>query len=353
MTELDATRWRVFSLSDSESGLTVHVGVPYESRQDMAGQIAKRTLTFVLTALVIIGVLIWLGVTQALHPLDKLAAQVARRNPFDLAPIEHHQVPHETKPLIDALNNLFQRLDSAFYNERCFTSNAAHELRTPLAGIAAHNELALAATTAAQRNKALHQVREGVQHMSRLTQQLLTLARCDQPAEMAQITNVDLHALVSMLMPDLRRFARLRSIELTWCYHGEHWFPAIESAVEVLFRNVVDNAIRYTPQGGKVMIEMTQEPRQLTLLVGDSGPGIEPSQRLQVLQRFYRGENARADGSGLGLSIVQRCVQLHQGEIQLSTSALGGLQVYICLPWRTPGNVLHPTDGGEFKVNIA
>lgn len=336
MTELDATRWRVYSLSDPDSGLTVHVGAPYDVRLNMAGQIAKRSIVLVLAALAIIGVLIWLSVSRALRPLAKVAAQVAARHSFDLSPIDHSQVPLETKPLTDALNNLLRTLDNAFYNERCFTSNAAHELRTPLAGIAAHNEVARVTDSPEQRDKALLQVKSGIQHLSRLTQQLLTLARCDQPVETTQFDVVDVHRILSLLEGELQCFARSKNIALTFQYLGQRRFTAIESAIEVLLRNIIDNAIRYTPVGGSVVVEVTQNPQQLAIVVEDSGPGIVPEQRTQVLQRFFRGEHAQVEGSGLGLSIVQRCVELHQGELLLSTSHLGGLRVGIRLPQHTP-----------------
>jgi len=329
-TAINHQRWRVFSLSDPMTGLTVHVGELYGGREALVSHIAKRALILILLALGIAGGLTWLGIGRALRPLNKLADQVAVRHPFDLTPIHNTYVPKETKPLIESINNLLQRLDIAFHHERCFTANAAHELRTPLAGIAVHNDIALLADSPGNREHALRQIKAGINLMSQRVQQLLTLARLDQDDTQNGFAPVSLGSLTEAIIAEHAVYADASGTEIQ-LKQEKVQLLGIENLLSVMIRNLLDNAIRYSSPNGRIHIEIASHPDYRSFHIMDNGPGIPPQERLQVFQRFYR-LNHNTSGSGLGLSIVQRCADLHQARILLSTSRLGGLALEIRFP---------------------
>jgi len=340
VTQLNNQRWRVFSLSDEMTGLTVHVGELYGGREALVSHIATRALVLILLALGIAGGLTWFGIGRALRPLNKLADQVVTRHPFDLAPIHNTLVPKETKPLIDAINNLLQRLDSAFYHERCFTANAAHELRTPLAGIAAHNDIALLAESSSQKKDALLQIKQGINLMGSRVQQLLTLARLDQDDLKKDMTPVSLGSLTEAIVAEHCSNASTSGTTITLQQENIR-IQGIEHALSLMIHNLLDNAIRYSAPNGRIEINITSQSNGPTFSIMDNGPGIPAQDRTQVFQRFYRLDH-NTTGSGLGLSIVQRCVDLHQAKISLSTSPLGGLALEIRFPnAATANNVAH------------
>ena len=319
--------WRVFSLPDDNSPMIVKVGEQYEIREALIQNIATRTLLPLAFALPFLGMLTWFGVGRALQPLEKLARQVQNRAPSFLEPVDETGVPEEARPLVDALNKLFRRLETAFEGERRFTADAAHELRTPLAGIKAQAQVALKTANPFNREKALHRVVEGVDRATHLVHQLLTLARLDPDNSMMQVQNVNLHDVAYRVAGDLETMANDKEIKIDVIVNNEGVVIGNPDAMGILLRNLVDNAIRYTPEHGHVDIIVKQQDDKMLLSVADSGPGIPPEDREQVFKRFYRRLGTKAPGSGLGLSIVSRIIELHQATIALETSKYQGLQI--------------------------
>ncbi len=319
--------WRVFSLPDDNSPMIVKVGEQYEIREALIQNIAVRTLLPLAFALPFLGMLTWFGVGRALKPLEKLARQVQNRAPSFLEPVDDSGVPAEAKPLVDSLNNLFTRLDLAFEGERRFTADAAHELRTPLAGIKAQAQVALKSGNPQNREKALHRVVEGVDRATHLVHQLLTLARLDPDNSMFQVQKVNLRDVAHRVAGDLDAMAADKRIKVTVDIKDDGVIMGHPDALGILLRNLVDNAIRYTPDGGRIDISVRRHEGNLILSVADSGPGIPPEDREQVFKRFYRRLGTKAAGSGLGLSIVSRIIELHQANITLDTSIYQGLQI--------------------------
>ena len=321
--------WRVFSLPDDNSPMIVKVGEQYEIREELIQNIAMRTLLPLAFALPFLGILTWFGVGRALQPLERLANQVQNRAPSYLEPMEDDGVPTEAKPLVDSLNNLFHRLQMAFEGERRFTADAAHELRTPLAGIKAQAQVALKSANPQNREKALQRVVEGVDRATHLVHQLLTLARLDPDNSMMQYQNVVLRDVVTRVAGDLEVMAMEKSIRIHTDIKDEGMVRGQPDALGILLRNLVDNAIRYTPDGGRIDIGVSRRDDCLTLWVADSGPGIPPEDREQVFKRFYRRLGTKAPGSGLGLSIVSRIIELHHAVITLDTSVYNGLLIEV------------------------
>ena len=322
-------RWRVFSLPDDNSPMIIKVGERDDIRQDLIHSVALRTLIPVVIALPLLALLIWFGIGRGMAPLEKVARQVEHRAPNYLQPVESSGVPIEAKPLVDSLNNLFERLAMAFESERRFTADAAHELRTPLAGLKAQAYVALKSNSELSRQKALNLVVEGVDRSTHLVQQLLTLARIDPEAGLTEYENVDLCIIANSVINDLTPQAQDKNIALNGSKEGQALVRGNKGALSILVRNLVDNAIRYTPPGGKVDINIERDEKNILLHVADSGPGIPEDEREQVFKRFYRRLGTQAPGSGLGLSIVSRVAELHHATLTLEESTYKGLQVNI------------------------
>jgi two-component system sensor histidine kinase QseC len=313
----DGYLWRVFTLQADQ--YIVQTGERYDIRDELISEIMSSTLSVLLMALPLLALLIWISVGRSFKPLQQVATEIAARTPDQLQPLDSNKIPLEIKVLVNALNSLLTRLTHAFENERRFTADAAHELRTPLAGLKTQAQVAQRATTPQQRQQALQQILVGVDRATHLVAQLLTLARMDATQTMPT-SPVDLHELVSQIIIDLTPQALEEGIDLglektaTSCV-----MQGNQDALYLMLRNLVDNAIRYTPAGGQVTVFLDNpQASRLTLTINDTGPGIPPEQRKHIFERFYRGKNQNIPGSGLGLSIAQKVAQLHQVEIQLN-----------------------------------
>lgn len=329
---IDGQRWRVFSLTDPESGFRIQMGESYEIREELVDHIALRLTVPVLAALPLFAILIGLGVGGALKPLTRVAEAIGRRAPDRLDPVEDENVPVEAVPLVEALNRLLDRVSRALESERRFTADAAHEMRTPLAGIKAQAQVARRSDSTAVQRQALDQVARGVDRATHLVDELLLLARLDPDQRVQDINKVDLCALAANIMAELAQLSAEQRVELELVEPCNGAALGSPELLKLLLRNLVDNALRYTPDGGRCLIETFMDGDRACVRVHDSGPGIPDKERARVFQRFYRGGQASGGGSGLGLSIVKRIAEIHGGRVRLGDSRLGGLVVEVCLP---------------------
>lgn len=249
------------------------------------------------------------------------------RDPTNLAALETSDVPVEILPLVGSLNTLLVRLEQALTNERRFTADAAHELRTPLAALKTQAQVARRADNAAQRDAALENLILGTDRATHLVEQLLTLARLDPEGESAVLKETcDLAALARRILADQTPTALSKHIELELTGLESVPITGNSAMLGILLRNLVDNAIRYTPSGGRVAVSVVANRLEVT----DSGPGIPEQEKQRVFDRFYRVLGTEASGSGLGLSIVQRIVDHHGAKLILETGEQGkGLSVTV------------------------
>jgi two-component system, OmpR family, sensor kinase len=284
----------------------------------------------------ILAVLIWYAVGAGLRPLDAMSRAVGKRRPDAMSPLPERDLPSELKPLAASLNALLVRLDEALAAQRRFTADAAHELRTPLAAIKLQVELAERAPDDAERNAALHELERGVDRASHLVEQLLTMARLEPEAPGRHAERIELAAVVREAIVDRAPLATEKQIDLGLVRESAATVRGDRANVAVLIGNLLDNALRYTPAGGRIDVAVDRGGDGATLTVTDSGPGIPEADRERVFERFYRvrtaGE-AEPVGSGLGLSIVRRIATAYGATVQLDDGPGGrGLTVRVTFP---------------------
>jgi two-component system OmpR family sensor kinase len=300
-------------------GLSIQVAQPVRVRDELAARAAWRTIAPFILLLPLLGLLVWIAVTRALRPLESVANAVKTRSPRSLDPLPEQRLPEEIRPVVSALNDLLPQLARALEIQRAFIADAAHELRTPLTAVRLQLQLAERARDDVERAAAFESLRNGLDRTTHLVEQLLTLAREEPDGAMHQSTEVDLTALAADVVSTLSPFAENRSIDLGLArsepgliVHGER------EALRTLLSNLVDNALRYTPAGGRVDVSAFRAPEGVVLEVSDTGPGIPPDERARVFDRFYRRGGADLPGSGLGLAIVRSVAERHGATVTLA-----------------------------------
>jgi len=327
----DHRPWRVFSLYAGRQ--LVQVAQPTALRTQLAATTAAQLVLPVLVVLPFLGLAGWWIVGRGLAPLGRLAGAVKERSPTALTPVPTYGLPTEVLPVANALNDLLARLDQSFALQRRFAADAAHELRTPLTALQLQVQLAERAQTDAERARAFERLQQGIRRATRLVQQLLTMARLDPDAAAAAPAAVDVGALVASVVEDAQPLAAERDIALTCRDDAQHaCVSGAEDALRILFSNLIDNAVRYTPAGGSVQATVARDADDVVVHVDDSGPGIPPEERQRVFDRFYRGSEAPGTGTGLGLAIVSQVADMHRGSVTLDASELGGLRATVRLP---------------------
>lgn len=325
----DDDRWRLVWLTSQNGQLRIVVGQEADYRQDMALALVTGQLTPWLAMLPILIVLMVLLVGRELRPLRKVAMALQQRAPDDATPINALQIPTEVRPLIDSLNTLFARIGAMLLRERRFTSDAAHELRSPLAALRVQTEVVqLAGDDTNMREHAVENLTVSIDRATRLVDQLLTLSRLDSLTNLDDLQPIDWGHLVSATLAEQERQAHASGITLLYQQRGtppsRFGQPLLLS---LLVRNVVENALRYTPAGGTVTVTLNE----CELRIEDDGPGITAEHLARLGERFYRPPGQAQPGSGLGLSIVQRIAGLHAMRVSFANRHEGGLAVVVNL----------------------
>lgn len=326
---IDGNRWRVFSTWDDSGKNLIHVAELTKEREELSRDIAGNLLKPLWFSLPLLAILLWLAVARSLRPLVKLSDELEQREPENLAPLDVGTAPREVVPLIERLNKLFVRIDTSMQKERRFTADAAHELRTPVAGIKAQAQVARAASNEAERIHALDNAILGCDRAAHLIDQLLTLARIDtlgdEVTEPCQLRSIASEVIASIAPTALNQNVRLELME-----GDEVEVRGNPLLLRILLRNLIDNAVRHTPQGTSVRIDVTREQGQSCLSVTDNGTGIPEPELARVAERFYRPVGTSAYGSGLGLSIVKRIAETHAASLLIAPNKDGkGLSVTV------------------------
>ncbi|BDT70088.1 sensor protein QseC [Comamonadaceae bacterium OS-1] len=329
--------WRVFASFHRARDVYVLVGEETAARGEILRAILRSLLLPLAFALPLLALGGWWAVRQGLQPLRQLSQVLGLRQPQALEAVHIADLPPEMRPMVQALNGLLERIARMRESERRFTADAAHELRTPMAAIRAQAQVALGAgADADQRQHALRATLEGCDRATRLVEQLLTLARLEATGTTPSDT-LDLCAVARSTAADLAPAALQRQQTLELDADTACSVPGDAVLAGVLVRNLVDNALRYSPPGARIQIRVAQEGGQTLLQVEDSGPGMAEADMAHLGERFYRPLGQEPPGSGLGWSIVQRVAEVLGAQVQVGRSArLGGLAVAV--RW-SPGRV--------------
>ena len=336
----DGRAWRVYTHVEGRHALQVAHAL--DERREIAAQSAWRTLLPLAALIPFLGVLIWYAVGRGLRPLETMSHAVARRQPDAMAPLAETGLPVELQPLAGSLNALLTRLSDALNAQRRFTADAAHELRTPLAALKLQVELVERAPDAATRAAALAELEDGVDRASHLVEQLLAMARLEPEALAKSFGDCDLVTLAKDVIVARAALAADRRIDLGLAREAVVRVHGDMASLSMLLANLLDNALRYTPAGGRIDVAVDDDAGHAVLTVADTGPGIPAIDRERVFDRFYRGANAGPEqtGSGLGLSIVKRIADAHGALVTLDAESDGrGLVVRVRFPATTDPTV--------------
>lgn len=328
--EIGGRPWRVFSTWADRRRILIQVGEERAARDRLATAIATNLLTPLILALPVLGILVWLAVRWGTRPLAALRAQVVQRAPDNLAPLDVVDPPAEVAPLVVGLNRLLERVRASIDSERRFTADAAHELRTPVAAIRAHAEVARAATGEGERRAALDSVLTGCDRASHAIDQLLTLARLDPAHAGSHREPCDLREAARRAAADVAPMAVARGVEVELTDGSPVTVAGNAGLLAIMVRNLVDNAVRYSRPGGSARVEVVRDGAMPRLVVSDQGPGIAPADRPALGQRFHRLASGGEAGAGLGLSIVRRIAELHGAAVHFEDGPGGrGLSVIV------------------------
>jgi len=329
---IDGKGWRVFSTWDAKHRFLVQIAERDEARREIAAGIATNLLLPLLFALPVLAFFVWLSIGRAVRPLSRLGQEVERRKADDLRSFSLQGAPREVTPLVRSLNALFERVGRLLENERRFTADAAHELRTPLAGLKTQAQVAKGAADDSARQHALDGVLEGCDRASRLVDQLLTLARIE-PDAARRAGQCELVELARDVIAELAPFALAKEVDIELRRAEAVSVQGHRELLSVLLRNLVDNAVRYSLRGSSVNVDVLSSGDGGTVSVSDEGPGVAAAERARLGQRFYRVLGTGQSGSGLGLSIARRIAEMHCAPLRFEEGDNGkGLRVVVDFP---------------------
>ncbi|MEG1488274.1 sensor histidine kinase [Acinetobacter sp.] len=328
----DQQLWRMYSAEDAELNMSVTMLQPVGERFK---ELAQNVMGYSLV-LILLWFMQWLilhfAVKRQFKVIQQLSKNIAEKNADDLAPIQQQEPElKELQPMVLQLNHLLQRLKQSLLAEQRFTADASHELRSPLSAI--QMRLQVLKRKYPDLNQDLASIQNDVSRGTQVLENLLLLARLD-PTNTNQLPKIDvnLQAIVSDVIQALQPFALEKNIQITTHIADDLSIFANEKLIFTCMRNLVDNAIRYAGQGGHVFIDVQQRQQNVVITIADDGQALTEEVLQRLGERFYRALGTKTQGSGLGLSICQKIMQLHAGEIHFSKSGYGGLQVTLQLP---------------------
>ncbi|WP_370550574.1 two-component system sensor histidine kinase QseC [Edwardsiella tarda] len=321
----DDDSWRLLWLTTPDGRYRILVGQEWDYRDDMALSIVAAQMAPWLVALPIMVILLLIVISRGLAPLHRLAATLGRRRPDDATPLARGAIPSEVWPVVESLNTLFSRTTAQMVRERRFTSDAAHELRTPLAALRVQAEVVqLAQDDAALRQRALSQLDQGIDRATRLVDQLLTLSRLDSLAQLNDVQSRPLAEMLQEAVIEMDARAHAAGVTLSLCVEDTNVSRQIQPLLfSLLLRNLLDNAIRYSSASSQVTLRLDSRCLQVT----DNGSGVDDEVLQRLGERFYRPPGQEKTGSGLGLSIVRQIATLHGMRVQFAHAPGGGFQV--------------------------
>lgn len=330
---IQGERWRVYALVEPKLGLRILVGDNLSVRRNLVGDVLAGLLLPALVGLIALAVLIWSAITRALVPIHRVARELTLRDAGETGPLRASGADVELRPLVVAINDLFARLETLRANERHFIASAAHELQTPLAGLKAHAQIALAAADRNLREQSLRSIQASVDRTARLVQQLLDLSREESEAGTPSPKWVRLAPAIDAVADEFRALLDRQTVQIRKDPSVEDVEICIdEPGLQLCLRNLVRNALEHSPAGSSVLIEAEESAASVGIVISDHGPGIPAAELQRIRQRFVRGSRAKGPGSGLGLSIVELVLERIGAVLELHNNEPSGLRALVRLP---------------------
>ncbi|MBL0678703.1 ATP-binding protein [Aeromonas dhakensis] len=327
----DNHEWRTFTLYNQDAQTWLIVAERDDERSELASKMATLTMLPLLITLPFLLGLLWWLISRGLAPLRQLAQAIGERHPANLSPLNLKIRAQELTPLTNEINRLMHALADTIEREKQFTNEAAHELRTPLAVLRIHSENALAAEDAESRQHSLQKMLLALDRSDRLLRQLLTQARIDNQQGL-ELSELNLNLLLQGTLATLAPIALKKDQQLS--LEGTEQLTVMGQAtlLELMFSNLIDNALRYTQAQGEIVVEACQEGHRVRVDIRDNGPGIPTAALSRLCERFFRVNPQQGDGVGLGMAIVSRIAQLHSADLDIHNRPQGGLEVSVLLP---------------------
>jgi len=340
--QVDGHLWFLFTLKEAAFSFTA--GERADIRDELAEEIlASYMLPLLLSLPVLLGLLLWV-LKHGLEPLRGLASNIRRRGEDNLTPIQLQNAPEEIQPVVQALNHLFSQVENSIEMERRFTAMASHEMRTPMSVLKVNVQNALNAASDAEREHYLQELNQGIDRASRLMEQLLTLSKLEQTELSYQPQWFDLVPVLREEIAALYPLADARQVQLELhceCKHAK--VQSVPQLLSVVLKNLIENAIKYSPFAGTVKVTIQQSEQHISIRVEDEGKGVPKAEQDLIFNRFYRLPNADVPGAGLGLAIVKRIVDILGIGIELSNGhSLGGLCVCLSVDLEQAGSDFRP-----------
>jgi len=330
--DLAGEEWRVYAISDARNEVQVQVGRPTNGVFEELKTWLYYALLFSFLVLMVVGVSLKVVVKWSLKPVEKIRSAILSREPLDLAPLPDHGLPDEVQPLVESFNRLLGRLEQTLQAERSFFTEAAHELRTPLAVLLTHAEVAQRARTLEEARTALDQLVRGVERSARLSQQLLDSARLEVERHAGEQAPVELANIVAVVTHEFEMMAAQKEQAISLDTEPGVVRGNVDE-LGILIRNLVDNALRYGGRSCRIAVRCRRGANAVVLEVLDSGPGVAEADRDRIFDRFYRGAGNSERGSGIGLSLVSRIAQSHGATLTTGVGLHGrGFSITVSFP---------------------
>lgn len=327
---LDNGEWRVYGTKNDKR--VIQVAQKLDTRRQRAVSIALSSAWPIVPIASLLVMAVWWVITSALQPLNRIGRELAGRDPRSLAPISTDGVPREVTSLVAELNSLLERTGQALRSQQEFVTDAAHELRSPLTALKLQLRTLATSRNDIEREQAILRLQGGTERAARLVEQLLTLARQDPLAEPISHAPIQLQRCVGLALADVSALAAAKGVQIAYAPGPDAEVLAEVEDLRVLVRNLVDNAVRYSPTNSTVRIDVDRDESHATLRVTDAGPGIPAQWRPRVFDRFFRVPGTAPTGSGLGLAIARAIAERHRSTLALYDARGGGLEVRVTLP---------------------
>lgn len=326
------THWRVFTLNNHSKNIKIIVLQPHNLRLYYETRVAYTSILVITFACALLMIAIIFFVNRCIGYLQNVAHEIKSRDPNNLHPIETKAVPNEILSMVEDLNRLLHQLKLALDREKSFAGNAAHELRTPLTTLKLQAQLALSIAKNADIKEILNDIINSIDRQAHVVSQLLTLSRMMPESLANHKSDINIDTLINQQLLDLKKQSKQKNIHIIKDESAPLIIHGHENAIGIAVRNIIDNAIRYSPINSKVNIKAYDNSNAICISIKDNGPGITNELKPKVMERFYRIIGTTESGTGLGLNIVKQIIEFHHGKIELLDNYPQGLNVVITFP---------------------